>query len=132
MRGWNEFHEALKKVLSESPQYREEAYYFVMRALNRAVSKLSKPGHVKGQELLEALLQEAREEFGPMAITVLNYWGIKNSLDFGNIVFNMVGAGILIKQDSDVLKDFECQNFFDRLFDDQSEYQLYETELKTR
>jgi uncharacterized repeat protein (TIGR04138 family) len=39
-------------------------------------------------------------------MTVLEEWGIKNCRDFGEIVFNMVGSGLLAKTEKDTRDDF--------------------------
>ena len=41
-----------------------------------------------------------------MAITVLDYWGIRSSEDVGNMVFNLVGAGVFGKTDDDTIESF--------------------------
>ncbi|MFZ0616916.1 MAG: Minf_1886 family protein [Chthoniobacterales bacterium] len=48
--------------------------------------------HVMAGELLEGLRLQALREFGPMAVTVLEYWGVKSSRDVGQMVFNLVEA----------------------------------------
>ena len=63
--------------------------------------------HVSGQELLEGIRQFALQQFGPMAITVLEEWGIRNCKDFGEIVFNMVESGLLAKTEKDTRDDFQ-------------------------
>jgi uncharacterized repeat protein (TIGR04138 family) len=41
-----------------------------------------------------------------MAVTVLEEWGIRNSRDFGEIVFNMVEIELLAKTENDNRDDF--------------------------
>jgi uncharacterized repeat protein (TIGR04138 family) len=41
-----------------------------------------------------------------MAVTVFEEWGITNCCDFGEIVFNMVEAGLLAKTEKDTRADF--------------------------
>jgi uncharacterized repeat protein (TIGR04138 family) len=129
MNTLNDFFVRLSHLLKKDPRFKEEAYFFVMNALNRAVEKLEKPRHLTGQELLETLRDEAAAQFGPMATTVFHHWGVKNSLDFGLIVFNMVGEGILSKTESDRLEDFKSELFFDNLFDNESHYRFTEDGL---
>ncbi len=114
----------LSRILQNDPRYKEEAYLFVMASLGRAVECLDKPRHITGTELLQGIKLEAEQQFGPMAPTVLEHWGIKNSLDFGRIVFNMVREGILSKTETDTLEDFEDSVFFESLFDSAAAYRL--------
>ncbi len=122
----NELTQKIELITSRDNRYHPEAYLFLLAALGRLVEELETPRHVSGSELLEALRSQAREQFGPMSPSVFEYWGIKNSLDFGHIVFNMVHDGILSKEDKDSLEDFQDAAFFERLFDEGVEYQLHE------
>ena len=78
-------------------RYKKDAYFFVMSSLGRLMERLERPRHITAKELLKGIREEAEDQFGPMAETVFAHWGIKNSLDFGLIVFKMVQEGILSK-----------------------------------
>ena len=123
-----DFFGKLKKITDKDCRYKEEAYLFVMAALSRTVKSLQAPRHIKGNELLEGIRREAEEQYGPMAQTVFAHWGIKNSLDFGHIVFNMVHEGILSKTETDSLEDFKDAIFFQKLFDALEGYRLRDEE----
>lgn len=115
------FEEALQKILKEDARYREQAYLFVREALDHTMRLLEKPTegpgrHVSGGELLEGCRQYALKEFGPMAKTVLNRWGVARGEDFGEIVFNLVGKGILGKTDEDRIEDFSGGFDFEEAF----------------
>jgi uncharacterized repeat protein (TIGR04138 family) len=77
---------------------------------------LEKPRHVSGQELLAGIREFALAEFGPMAKTVLNSWGITRTEDFGEIVFNMVEIGLLGRTDKDSREDFANGYDFEEAF----------------
>lgn len=92
------FEEALDLILAKDRRYTREAYVFVREALDRtqqAIGKITEREvrHVTGQELLAGTREFALAEYGPMAMMVLNEWGIHTSRDFGEIVFNMVENG---------------------------------------
>jgi uncharacterized repeat protein (TIGR04138 family) len=72
--------------------------------------------HVSGQELLGGIRQFALEQFGPMAQTVFEDWGVRNCQDFGEIVFNMVEIGLLAKRDTDSREDFLAGYDFQEAF----------------
>jgi uncharacterized repeat protein (TIGR04138 family) len=72
--------------------------------------------HITGQELLNGIRDYALAQFGPMAITVFEEWGIRKCPDFGEIVFNMVEIGLLAKTESDTRADFEGGYDFDDVF----------------
>ncbi len=129
---YDDFLLRLSRVLTRDRRYREEVYLFVMAALSRAIEHLKEPRHITGPELLGCIQTEAEEQFGPMSRTVFEHWGVKNSLDFGHIVFNMVQEGILSKTETDTLEDFVDEVFFQRLFDDASGYQLQDDDVRAK
>ena len=103
----------LKKIHAD---YQPEAYSFVLAALDFTVKKFPKSRHVSGEELLEGIRLYALELFGPMVINVFEHWGVKNTLDFGQIVSDLVEAGLLRKQEKDSLNDFENKYDFKKTF----------------
>lgn len=114
----------IEKLIDANGAYKFEAYSFVMAALHFAVSKLAKTRHISGKELLEGIRDYALQQYGPMARTVLNYWGIYETKDFGLVVFELVEAGILRKQPEDKIEDFEGVYDFKEAFD--KGYQIQE------
>ena len=110
------FDEAVELILAKDSRYTREAYTFVREALDftqKLVGKESRGAirHVSGQELLDGIRQFALQQFGPMAMTVFEEWGVRNCRDFGEIVFNMVEIGLLAKTEKDSRDDF--QNGYD-------------------
>jgi uncharacterized repeat protein (TIGR04138 family) len=75
--------------------------------------------HVSGQELCEAIRHYALQQYGYMAKTVLNSWGIHGTTDFGEIVFNLIRIGQMRKTSSDTLVDFNDIYDFDVAFKQQ-------------
>jgi uncharacterized repeat protein (TIGR04138 family) len=78
--------------------------------------KLKRPGHVAGKELLDGIRQYALKTYGPMARTVLEYWGIHTTEDFGNIVFNMIAVKLFSKTEDDTIEDFKDVYQFESAF----------------
>ena len=115
------FDEALALIQTKDPRYHREAYLFVREALDHTQKTIGKEKkgclrHVTGQELLEGIREVALTQFGPMATTVLEEWGIHRCEDFGEIVFNMVEIGLLAKTDKDSRVDFAGGYNFDDAF----------------
>lgn len=105
------FEEALELIGAKDPRYDRQAYLFVREALDFTQKKISKENrgrirHVSGQELLEGIRDYALSQFGPMAMMVLQEWGVNACEDFGDIVFNMVDIGLLAKTANDSRADF--------------------------
>ncbi|MDQ7779092.1 MAG: hypothetical protein RDV41_05220 [Planctomycetota bacterium] len=101
---------------AKDPRYPGGAYRFVMEALELTVKKLGERRHVTGRELLEVIRDYAKEEFGVLAKTVFDVWGISKTNDFGNIVFNLVEAGVMGKTEKDSVADFNEVYSFDAAF----------------
>ena len=57
------------------------------------------------------------ERFGPMALTVLRYWRIHATEDFGNIVFNLVAKRVLSKTEEDRIEGFRNKYDFEEVFE---------------
>jgi uncharacterized repeat protein (TIGR04138 family) len=63
--------------------------------------------HLSGQQLCEAIRLYALEQYGYMAKCVLNSWGVNNTGDFGEIVFNLIRIKQMKKTKDDRREDFE-------------------------
>jgi uncharacterized repeat protein (TIGR04138 family) len=116
---WRDIHFAdpvLDALREKNPQFHDMAYAFVLGALNYVIERLPEQRHISGRELAEGVRDLALEEFGPMARTVLEHWGIHDTAHVGHIVFALIDAQILIKQDEDTLHDFERVFDFDEAF----------------
>ena len=105
------FDEALEQIRAKDLRFSRDAYQFVRDALDHTQKNVIKENrgrlrHVSGQELLTGIREFALQQFGPMAITVLEEWGVKRCEDFGEIVFNMVDVGLLAKTEKDSRDDF--------------------------
>lgn len=98
--------ELLEPILTKDDRYTAQAYAFVREGLDHTVRKLEKPRHVSGRELLDGMREYALKEYGPVTKRVLSEWGINECVDFGNIVFNLVDAGLLGKTEEDSIEDF--------------------------
>lgn len=106
------FEEAVAQILKGDPRYAPESYRFIREALDWTTRSLKKPAegpgrHVTAAELLEGIRQYALKEYGPLAMTVLQAWGIRQCADFGQIVFNLVNKRLLGKTDEDSIRDFD-------------------------
>ena len=111
-----DFWEEVEGIVGRDPRYGKEAYGFVMEALHFTQGKLEKTRHLTGQELLEGIKEYGLKQYGRMTRTVFEHWGIMKTGDFGEIVFNMVNAGLLKKTDEDSIDDFKNVYDFEETF----------------
>jgi uncharacterized repeat protein (TIGR04138 family) len=120
-----EYELALDKVLEKDARYARPAYFFVQRALQfyreTHVGEQGM-GHIKGAELLVGVRELALSEFGPMARPVLNAWGLVAGEDVGEIVYNLIGAGLMSKTDEDRKEDFAGIMKFDEALDREAQW----------
>lgn len=117
-------HPGLMKVAQNDPRYAYEAYEFLLleglshtqKMLGRVPAEPTRTDaraehHINGSELLIGLCDLAKQQFGRMARIVFRRWGIERTDDWGEIVFNLVDAKLLSKNDDDSRSDFK--NVFD-------------------
>jgi uncharacterized repeat protein (TIGR04138 family) len=115
------FAEALDSIVATDQRYQRDAYVFLRDALDYTTKQQKKSKgaavrHVAGPELLEGVRLYALKEFGPMALTVFSYWGVERCEDIGQMVFNLIGAGIFGKTEQDSLEDFKSVYTFHEAF----------------
>ena len=107
----------MKQLRQRHPAYSETAYLFILAALHYTIERVGEARHITGRELAEGCRDLAIERFGLMSRSVLEYWGIRETRDLGEIVFALVECGVLVKQDGDCVDDF-CEVFgFNEAFD---------------
>ena len=115
------FSEALDSIAVSDPRYQRDAYVFLRDALDFTTKQQKKVKgatvrHVTGPELLGGVRQYALKEFGPLVMTVFDNWGIHSCEDIGNMVFNLIGAGIFGKTEEDSIEDFKDVYDFEESF----------------
>ena len=110
------FYAIVDEICLKDSRYKPESYEFVMQGLRFTQGRFKKEGHLSGRELLDGLRQFAIEQYGSLAERVLNHWGINSTLDFGNIVFNLIEKKVLSKTDEDSLEDFRDAYDFKKAF----------------
>ncbi len=117
-----EFDEVVELICKEDSRFDRRAYNFVRLGLDHTVKEMRKretsarTRHVSGGELCEGLKHYALDQYGPLAKTVLQAWGVRQTQDFGDIVFNLIEYNVFSKTDSDRREDFADQFNFDDAF----------------
>ena len=104
------FEKVIEILVERYPQYTEEAYEFMRAGMDSAADRFCKDDkspHLSARELYLGACAYALEEYGPLAARVLEFWGIKSSRDFGNIVYNLIEVGVFGKQKGDSPEQFD-------------------------
>lgn len=109
--------EVLDQLQERNPRFHTRSYEFVMLALHSVIQSLDKPRHISGRELTEGVRELALGQYGVLARTVLEHWGIHETEDVGHVVFAMVEQGILVKEDDDGPEDFADVFDFEEAFE---------------
>jgi uncharacterized repeat protein (TIGR04138 family) len=110
------FFDLVEDICRSDERYKPDAYEFVLQGLNFTQERLKKRSHISGKELAVGLRDYAVERYGGLAQTVLSYWGISTTGDYGQIVYNMIKKKLLAKSDEDHLSDFDGVYDFDEAF----------------
>ena len=107
----------MDRIRIREPRYDEQAYLFVLSALEMCQAQLSMRRHISGTELAHACRDLALERYGVMARVVLEHWGISATADIGDIVFTLVELGFLLSQAQDTRDEFVGVFDFDSAFE---------------
>lgn len=95
--------------------YPPDAFLFLQRGLAATVEKLygtsevagEEPCHVHGRDLCLGLRRLAQDEWGLLAGLVLSHWNVRETADFGRMVYALVEHQVLAVSDDDRPQDFE-------------------------
>jgi len=96
----------LDLLFSKDPRFSGEAYVFVGQAVEYTVGKLKKRRHVSALELLKGAVEFSRQEYGAVRELVLRQWGIASAGDLGDVVYLLIGVGLLSASPGDAPEDF--------------------------
>lgn len=105
-----QFEQSIVSILKRDRRFDPNAYFFLKDALDftlkRVAGDTGHSRHVSGPELLSGFRDHALEQFGPMASTLMNEWGLRKCQDVGDMVFHLIEEQVFGKQDSDKREDF--------------------------
>ena len=110
----------IENLAERDGRYKSDAYLFLYDALGYTAQKLGKNNdtlseekrHISGRDLLFGISEYSADQFGPLTRSVFAHWGIEQTRDFGEIVFNLVDANLLRKTAEDRIEDFvDVYNF---------------------
>ena len=107
----------MDRIRLREPRFHENAYLFVLSALEYCQARLTERRHITGRELAGACRDLALDRYGVMARLVLEHWGVRATADIGDMVFTLVDLGLLISQPNDSRDDFAGVFDFDQAFE---------------
>ena len=110
--GFESVEDRITEVRRRDRRYGRNAYLFVLDALDHTIVNLGRDAltgeerHIGGRELLAGIREFGADQFGPMAPLVFARWGVHATDDFGELVFNLIDAGLLSRRAEDSRLDF--------------------------
>ncbi len=114
---------SIDEVILTDGRYPSDAYNFLHEGLAKAVRQVhgielgkGEQSHVSGQDICCALRELADERWGMLAQTVLAKWNIRQTDDFGNMVYLLIHSGLMRKTDEDSIDDFHAVYDFAKAF----------------
>lgn len=108
----------IRKICEEDDTFPPMAYCFVRDSVHKALDNIAKakreigfdngaPPDIKGADLCRFFRDTLINRFGPCAIDVLDTWNIKQTSDFGKIIYKLISVEILGKSENDSIEDFD-------------------------
>jgi len=110
--------DVLTRLRERGERYDDRAYLFVLASIEYLQGKLTERRHVTGPEVTHACRDLALHQYGLLARSVLEHWGIHGTEDFGRIVYSLVDVGVLVTQPGDKVEDFHGVYGFEQAFDE--------------
>lgn len=112
------------QIARDDGRYNSAAVKFVYEGLDCVLKKnIDEPQHINGQVLCEGLKELALKKWGRLAKLVLNNWGVKNTRDFGEIVYLMIENKWMSAQPTDSIDDFNNIYDFNSVFKERFKFQ---------
>jgi len=115
---------AVDEIVRKDDRYKVEAYLFVRDAFVHTMVKLGKGRHLAGHDLLQGIRELGLKRYGPTARMVFEHWGLRTTEDFGQVVMNLVAAGLMHKADEDTLREFRDVFDFREEFEEKYKFRI--------
>jgi uncharacterized repeat protein (TIGR04138 family) len=109
--------ELIARIRDRDGRFHEQAYLFVLAALEYCQQRHKVRRHIAGAELALSCRDFAIRQYGLTARTVLSHWGVESTADLGQIVFVLIDVGLLIRHPNDRIEDFDGVFDFAQAFD---------------
>lgn len=106
------FDDVVSRIYEADFRFDPDAYFYLREVVDRTAHDLGRDGpkaenrHLTGAELSNGFRNCMLEDFGPLAATVADEWGLGTSDDLGAMVYNLIEAGAFGKSASDRKSDF--------------------------
>jgi len=102
---------AAESIFKRDQRYAPRAYVFLREVLDFTLKQAAKSHgypvrNVTGAEFCIGFRDLAIQQFGAKAGHLMSEWGLHETADIGEMVFNLIEEEIFSKQDSETRQDF--------------------------
>lgn len=114
---------SIEDIAVEDGRFDARAFRFVFEGLGQTVERLrgetseGEERHITGAELAMGLGEFASERWGYLAMMVLGLWGVRQTRDFGEIVYMMIEHQLMSATEGDQVEDFDDVFDFEQVFE---------------
>ena len=91
-------------IIAKDRRYDARAYALLMDVVRYLTGEGGK--HCTGEDILDEFKERALDQYGPLTYTVLSEWGLSRTEDIGEMMFNLVDARRIGKDDKDSADSF--------------------------
>ena len=91
-------------IVAKDKRYAARAYALLMDVVHFLSG--GKHRHVSGEEILDEFKERALDQYGPLTYTVLDEWGLSCTEDIGEMMFNLVDAKRIGRDENDTSDSF--------------------------
>ena len=91
-------------IVAKDKRFDARAYALLMDVVHYLSGEEGK--HCSGQDVLEEFKERALDQYGPMTYTVLTEWGLACTEDIGALMFNLVDAHRIGRDENDTADAF--------------------------
>ena len=104
-------------IVAKDNRFDARAYALLVRVLD-ILGGEEHDRHFSGEDILEEFKEEALDQFGPLTYTVLTEWGLHQTEDIGEMMFNLVDSNRIGRDENDGSESFVDGYDFKETFSD--------------
>ena len=91
--------DGFEDIVAKDGRYNGRAYALLMDVIHYLGGEDDR--HMTGADVLDEFKERALDQYGPMTYTVLTEWGLSCTEDIGEMMFNLVDAHRISRDDDD-------------------------------
>ena len=97
--------DTFKDIVEKDDRYHPRAYALLTSVIS-FLSGENGDRHMSGEDILDEFREYTLDQYGPLSYRVLTEWGVKSCEDVGEMMFNLVEAHRLARDENDSKEAF--------------------------